>query len=244
YWKWILTPVGGLAGLATALLARSSLTSESAGGKDKDGPVAKAVDFALAFVAPLFVAILAAALSLGLSYLLGLILGELPSAETPEGLAAWHIRLVSGAHAREVFGFFVAALAGGILMALVIDINKFSLHAMYRNRLIRTFLGASRATRRPNAFTGFDGEDNLEAARLRCPLFLRPENLAAHGPRLCLRLKEGSRPPSSVILSHHLGEETRDLLAQYAYPSPPDPALLAALTEDFNRLICGRFDPK
>lgn len=47
-----------------------------------------------------------------------------------------------------------------------IDINRFSLHAVYRNRLIRAYLGASNSNRRPNAFTGFDPADNLHMAEL------------------------------------------------------------------------------
>jgi hypothetical protein len=46
-------------------------------------------------------------------------------------------------------------------MASCININKFSLHGMYRARLIRAFLGASNRKRRPNWFTGFDPNDNL-----------------------------------------------------------------------------------
>jgi hypothetical protein len=51
----------------------------------------------------------------------------------------------------------------GLLMGLAIAVNKFSLHGMYRNRLIRAFLGAARSTsaRRPNLFTGFDPRDNI-----------------------------------------------------------------------------------
>jgi hypothetical protein len=53
-------------------------------------------------------------------------------------------------------------LAGGILSRLV-SVNDFSLHGMYRQRLTRTFLGASRlpAERRPNPFTGFDPGDDM-----------------------------------------------------------------------------------
>ena len=143
---------------------------------------------------------------------------------------------------RERGTFFAFALGIGVIMAFVIDINKFSLHAMYRNRLIRTFLGASRESRRPNPFTGFDGGDNLEVSRLRYPLFLRTEHLAAQGARLCLRLKGGTRPPSSAIVSRHLAEKTQRMLAGYTYPEEPSSALLQALTQDFNRLIRGRFD--
>jgi hypothetical protein len=44
-----------------------------------------------------------------------------------------------------------------------VNVNIFSLHAMYRDRLIRAYLGASRKyqDRKPNWFTGFDPNDNL-----------------------------------------------------------------------------------
>ena len=40
-----------------------------------------------------------------------------------------------------------------------VDINEFSMHAYYRNRLARCYLGASNRSRRPNPFTGFDEND-------------------------------------------------------------------------------------
>ena len=54
----------------------------------------------------------------------------------------------------------------GILMGWFINVNKFSLHTMYRNRLIRCFLGASRPDRRPHPFTGFDPRDNVKMRNL------------------------------------------------------------------------------
>ena len=50
--------------------------------------------------------------------------------------------------------------------SLFVDINRFSLHAVYRNRLIRAYLGASNPNRHPNAFTGFDPDDNLRMSEL------------------------------------------------------------------------------
>ena len=51
------------------------------------------------------------------------------------------------------------------------NINRFSLHAMYRNRLIRAYLGASRVQtereRTFNSFTGFDNLDNPAMSDLR-----------------------------------------------------------------------------
>jgi hypothetical protein len=53
-----------------------------------------------------------------------------------------------------------------VVLSRFIDANKFSLHAMYRVRLIRTFLGASNSHRKPHPFTGFDPDDNLPMAEL------------------------------------------------------------------------------
>ncbi len=48
-----------------------------------------------------------------------------------------------------------------------IDINLFSLHALYRNRLSRAFIGASNAgDRRPYPFTGFDPCDDVKFSDL------------------------------------------------------------------------------
>lgn len=55
----------------------------------------------------------------------------------------------------------------GLTMSGFVPSNRFSLHGMYRQRLIRTFLGASRPDRKPNAFTGFDGNDDLNVHDLR-----------------------------------------------------------------------------
>ena len=46
-------------------------------------------------------------------------------------------------------------------MAKFIDINKFSLQAMYRSRIIRAYLGASNAKQEINQFTGFDQTDDF-----------------------------------------------------------------------------------
>src|SRR6185295_19730987 len=56
---------------------------------------------------------------------------------------------------------FVAALSW-----TRVNINRFSIHALYRNRLIRGYLGASNPHRTPNPFTGFDDADNVRMASL------------------------------------------------------------------------------
>jgi hypothetical protein len=68
-----------------------------------------------------------------------------------------------------VFFLTGVSLLFGIMMGYFINVNKFSLHATYRTRLIRAFLAASRTdkARRPHLFTGFDPNDNIAMHDLR-----------------------------------------------------------------------------
>jgi hypothetical protein len=52
-----------------------------------------------------------------------------------------------------------------------VNVNRFSLHALYRNRLIRAFLGSARGDERnnPDPFTGFDPTDNVLVADTLLP---------------------------------------------------------------------------
>ena len=43
-----------------------------------------------------------------------------------------------------------------------VNIDRFSARSIYRNRLIRGYLGASNPRRAPNPFTGFDEGDNIQ----------------------------------------------------------------------------------
>jgi hypothetical protein len=58
------------------------------------------------------------------------------------------------------------AIVGG-LFGRLINTNKFSLHYLWRNRIIRAYLGASNPNRRPNRFTGFDRNDNVHMHELK-----------------------------------------------------------------------------
>ena len=73
----------------------------------------------------------------------------------------WQIR------APELWMLFTILIAGGLLMSRLISVNIFSLHGMYRDRIVRSFLGASRRDRRPNPFTGFDADDDVQMSDLR-----------------------------------------------------------------------------
>lgn len=56
------------------------------------------------------------------------------------------------------------------------SVNIFSLHGMYRSRLIRAYLGASNESRTPDFFTNFDDDDNLPEKDLpqdeQAPLYI------------------------------------------------------------------------
>jgi hypothetical protein len=74
-----------------------------------------------------------------------------------------------------------------LLASYFIDINKFSLHGVYRMRLIRAYLGASNASRRPNPFTGFDQADNIPMCDLSIHKPLHVVNMTlnlVHGNKL------------------------------------------------------------
>ena len=65
-------------------------------------------------------------------------------------------------------GLPLRLLLAGIIFAIAsiwlsrrVDVNDFSLHHFYRNRLVRCYLGASNPQRMPQPFTGFDPKDDL-----------------------------------------------------------------------------------
>jgi hypothetical protein len=61
---------------------------------------------------------------------------------------------------------FAIAGATSVIASWAINTNRFSMHGVYRNRLIRAFLGASKADRSPNQFTDFDQWDNARLSEL------------------------------------------------------------------------------
>lgn len=66
-----------------------------------------------------------------------------------------------------------------VVVALVtsarVNINEFSLHHFYKNRLVRCYLGASNGTRRANGLTGFDPRDDFPLS------FLTPDTTRPDG---------------------------------------------------------------
>jgi Patatin-like phospholipase len=61
--------------------------------------------------------------------------------------------------------FFGAAL----FVSWRVDINEFSIHYLYRNRLVRCYLGATVPKRNAQPFTGFSEADNFPLGELKIP---------------------------------------------------------------------------
>jgi kumamolisin len=95
-------------------------------------------------------------------------------------------------------GFAGAAL----LLSWRVDINAFSTHLLYRNRLVRCYLGASVPGRQGQPFTGFSAEDDLPLSSLQIPLTNSGSECKAR-PVVLLNASV------NVIRGHELGLQTR-----------------------------------
>ena len=161
--RYIVTS-GGVAGvisaIVTALLGKSSATPATSSSKEQGKKSALAAQIGLAVAGPVFAAVLIIGLSVALDQLL---LGDSLVKVLQDGaLSPFSILIWLG------IGCAIAAAIGG-LASYCVNINRFSLHALYRNRLIRAYLGASCQNRHPDRFTGFDGDDNIRVAKLWPP---------------------------------------------------------------------------
>lgn len=87
------------------------------------------------------------------------------------GEPAVHMEIVCQTRLRVIATIIFALIVFLVVASSIINLNKFSLHAVYRIRIVRTFLGASRGTdRRPNGFTGFDPLDDVQMHELQSGL--------------------------------------------------------------------------
>jgi Patatin-like phospholipase len=100
---------------------------------------------------------------------------------------------------------FLTALAVMLIFAWRVDINRFSLHNMYKNRIIRCYLGASNPNRKPQLFTGFDSSDDVPLIGLMDSTTKRPQK-PCHIINTAMNLVQGSelawqqRKASSFVL--------------------------------------------
>jgi hypothetical protein len=170
--KGVVAATGLVSGVIAALTASSSQTPSQGDARDKTTP--PSVARILAIAGPLFVVCLIMVLSWGVKGLAEAIIG-------PSELFRLHFNRPGAAQPMpwQVTAQFVALLAGLLVVALVAsrisNVNRFSLHGMYRNRLVRAYLGASNCAidgeerRTPDPFTGFALNDNFPLHRLCAP---------------------------------------------------------------------------
>jgi hypothetical protein len=140
-----LAPIGGMSGAISLFLGKMPWTAAKSTDRKKTR-TAWSLDTVLSVTVPLFGATLIIAASAIIDRLL------FRRAYWPNGAADW----------TKLFTALAIAVVLAVIASFFININRFSLHALYRNRLIRAFLGASRAPDRPlrNLFTDFDDADN------------------------------------------------------------------------------------
>jgi len=77
----------------------------------------------------------------------------------------WAITWTSFDPARNVIVFAAAAMIV-VVLSWRVDVNHFSMYHLYCNRLTRAYLGASKRSRKPHPFTGFDADDDIPLADL------------------------------------------------------------------------------
>ncbi len=154
--------VGGicsLAGYATRYLPENSRTVSKAGWKRTLTSV----------VANLAAPVFLASLFVGISILTDWILGYMDSLlgyKNPYNSWINPADFVDYTTPAAILATCLVLGAIGLAAGWFVDINRFSLHAMYRSRLIRAYLGASNKTSPANHFIGFNENDNVFMSQL------------------------------------------------------------------------------
>ncbi|HEY6972101.1 MAG TPA: hypothetical protein VJA94_23015, partial [Candidatus Angelobacter sp.] len=157
--KSSLAAAGGIGGWIAAAAGLSSKTNaqKTENGKSKPAkpPLSSTLlEMAAKLAAPLFIVVFLTSLAILTNWLLWKI-GFVDANWTD------HEHFLEQTRSENVVLFAIFCLAFSWLMAKYININKFSLMAMYRSRLIRAYLGASNKDRKSNPFTGFADNDNV-----------------------------------------------------------------------------------
>jgi hypothetical protein len=148
-----LTGLAAASGTVTALLGKSGFTPAKG---PANGALGIGSNVALGIAGPLFAVLLLILISLVLDWPIA---GNSQACFPPGGGA-----VCGGAN-------WVVWLVGIVTLLGVVDgfanVNRFSIHALYRNRLVRAYLGGARSPNRaPDGFTDFDWNDNVRMAAL------------------------------------------------------------------------------
>jgi hypothetical protein len=171
-WTWSFVTTGGVAAILTVLGGRSPLVAATQKERATASPLGLILSNASTIAAMVFAAVLL------------ILITEATTSVMKKLIQAYDIKLSyqatlnskSGLLGRPeeylnvifytpwclVIPFAALLLFAGVVIARLVNANKFSLHGMYRDRLIRAYLGASNSDRKENPFTGFDENDNIK----------------------------------------------------------------------------------
>jgi Patatin-like phospholipase len=176
--RWIIGALGGVSGLIAALAGSDSRTPATSAVSAPPAP--KSTTRLLAISGPLFVVCLIMTLSWSVKAIAESIISSTPliylySPPVPAHLfdfkmpgqqdLPWPITLA-------FLGVLLSLALLGLRASRFVNVNRFSLHGMYRNRLVRAYLGASNCnsagqeTRIADPFTGFALTDNFPLHKL------------------------------------------------------------------------------
>jgi len=239
-----LSSVGGVSGIVSWVLGKRASSESKA---KVPSPWTKWILKGAALITLLLIVALISLATSGLLHWLGTTavfarlnqVGPPALEDAPTRIGAWVVTPVAGMHlavlrATRFFplaAFFAIVLIVALLMSRLLNVNLYSMHAMYRNRLMRAYLGASRWERHPDAFTGFDPEDDIAMWELR-PEVLWPSSF------LDFDAFAGAVPAQTWSQFEDLRPSA---LAYVAIPPPPDRAeLQIAILDTINRMMLTR----
>lgn len=166
--------IGVVSGVITLFGGFSAETPANAKEEQKMGASGKILRALTSLLAPIFLAFVVILLALATNWALtskpGVWLGG--SIHLQEGFLAAlpaldHEGLILNTPLRYLLAVLVLLALISLTMGSLVNTNAFSLHFMWRTRIIRAYLGASRRRRRPHPFTGFDTYDNIRMFELR-----------------------------------------------------------------------------
>jgi hypothetical protein len=171
---WVALVGARLASVGAVTWVLSTVVGVLTGRSQKTGPLRLAtvptrmLRWIAAAALYVFIAGLLVAVSIGVHLLLARLAYGADPAATLTWIRTGYWTFVDPAAIWSALALSGALAGAAFLLAWRIDINEFSMHHFYKNRLVRCYLGASRAaTRDPNPFTGFDPFDDLKLASLR-----------------------------------------------------------------------------
>jgi patatin-like phospholipase len=166
-WTYSILAAGGLSGIVTILAGRSRAIPANLEQEKETGPRAFLFLKVSTIAALVFLAVTVILVTKGTIWIVREIVDAmhypwpLSQASLLLGKRSEDLNVILYAPLTAVLAVAGGLLLIGLLMAFFVNPNRFSLHAMYRDRLIRAYLGASNTAREPHPFTGFDSNDNI-----------------------------------------------------------------------------------